>query len=317
MTARVLIVGLPRSGTTWVGEVLAAAPRVTYVHEPDNPAHGRYAAFAFADLRGALIEPGRVTPRYRRLWRLAFRGGWPVASPPRAVTALRRLASARRAPLWAEGRLLDVAARVAADQSPESPVIVVKSVAAHLAVDWLAEEFSPRVAIVWRHPLNVVSAWLDRGWRGIEMIRRSTTITDRFTDSVVWPPPAGDGIAATAWGLCAQQTWLFEFAQRRPDCLVLHHERTCLSPVDTFRDAFRGLGVEWSDAVDDALESRRGRGTGYATVRIAEEEPTRWEQRLPAEDVRAVLGVLERFAEASPAAARQWSGSPAIAGQRG
>ena len=34
--ARVLIAGLPRSGTTWVGEVLGRTAGAHYLHEPDN-----------------------------------------------------------------------------------------------------------------------------------------------------------------------------------------------------------------------------------------------------------------------------------------
>jgi hypothetical protein len=32
----ILIAGLPRSGTTWVGEVISQAKDVRYVFEPDN-----------------------------------------------------------------------------------------------------------------------------------------------------------------------------------------------------------------------------------------------------------------------------------------
>ena len=34
--ARVLVAGLPRSGTTWVGEVLGRTAGARYLHEPDN-----------------------------------------------------------------------------------------------------------------------------------------------------------------------------------------------------------------------------------------------------------------------------------------
>ena len=33
---RVLVAGLPRSGTTWVGEVLGRTAGARYLHEPDN-----------------------------------------------------------------------------------------------------------------------------------------------------------------------------------------------------------------------------------------------------------------------------------------
>ena len=35
----ILITGSPRSGTTWIGKMIASAPSVGYIHEPFNPAH--------------------------------------------------------------------------------------------------------------------------------------------------------------------------------------------------------------------------------------------------------------------------------------
>ncbi|MFL5942100.1 MAG: hypothetical protein ACJ75L_02390 [Gaiellaceae bacterium] len=35
--APILVTGAHRSGTTWVGRMLAFAPGVTYIHEPFNP----------------------------------------------------------------------------------------------------------------------------------------------------------------------------------------------------------------------------------------------------------------------------------------
>src|SRR5438132_98120 len=48
MTVRrpILVSGSPRSGTTWVGKMIAASSSVGYIHEPFNPLHdpGTYSA---------------------------------------------------------------------------------------------------------------------------------------------------------------------------------------------------------------------------------------------------------------------------------
>ena len=38
-TGPVLVTGSPRSGSTWVGNVLALAPGAGYIHEPFNRRH--------------------------------------------------------------------------------------------------------------------------------------------------------------------------------------------------------------------------------------------------------------------------------------
>ena len=305
---RVMVLGLPRSGTTWAARVLAAAPGVTYVNEPDNAEVDRYAAIAFGDVRAALLEPATMTPRYRRLFDVAFRGGW---TPGRTSGTARRLAAMAPPRSRLEAALFDVAARAAARRPPATDVVLVKSVAAHLAADWFVDEMHARLVVVWRHPLNVIAAWLDRGWRGAAMARRSPTLTARFTGTAAWPPPEGDGVDATAWGLCAQQVWLFEAAARIDGTVVLHHEATCLDPAARFRAAFTALDLDWVPAADAALTAHSGRGAGYDPVRIAEDEPRRWAARLGATDVDAANAVIERFATTSPEAAAYWAASPA------
>jgi hypothetical protein len=77
---RVLVVGAPRSGTTWLAQVLAAAPGCRLVHEPDNPAFHPDAAEARAVYGGyASLHRGERVPVYEELWDAAF-GAAPVDS---------------------------------------------------------------------------------------------------------------------------------------------------------------------------------------------------------------------------------------------
>ena len=55
--AQVLIVGVARSGTTWVGQTLGRTQGVHYVHEPD----GDHDAFAFRAVARLCRESGVAT----------------------------------------------------------------------------------------------------------------------------------------------------------------------------------------------------------------------------------------------------------------
>ena len=74
--SRVLVAGLPRSGTTWVGEVLGRTAGARYLHEPDNHlvrpdawwAKRRFGPYPE-------LSPGAAGGDYERLWALAFAGG--------------------------------------------------------------------------------------------------------------------------------------------------------------------------------------------------------------------------------------------------
>src|SRR5438309_11762976 len=62
---RVLIVGAPRSGTTWVGHALERAPGVIYVHEPDNDSLHPLAIFGVRHVgHVATLKPGQAASAY-------------------------------------------------------------------------------------------------------------------------------------------------------------------------------------------------------------------------------------------------------------
>ena len=73
--ARILLAGVPRSGTSWTGRALGTTPGTRYVDEPD----GFRDAFAFKVMmefgENARLEPGAAAPDYRSLWAGAFAGG--------------------------------------------------------------------------------------------------------------------------------------------------------------------------------------------------------------------------------------------------
>jgi hypothetical protein len=66
---RVLVLGPPRSGSTWVAEAIAASAQVRYIHEPDSPDSQR-AAIPSVIAHGLypFIDPADTAPAYRELW---------------------------------------------------------------------------------------------------------------------------------------------------------------------------------------------------------------------------------------------------------
>ena len=75
-----LIVGVPRSGTTWTGRVLGRTEGAVYVNEPD----GFRDPFAFRVMlaRGEnpIVGVGESASDYERLWRGALAGGDPTGT---------------------------------------------------------------------------------------------------------------------------------------------------------------------------------------------------------------------------------------------
>lgn len=300
--SKVLIVGLPRSGTSWVGNALGRAPRTAYVHEPD----GDHDPFAFRARRGSFITPtlvpGDTDLEMERLWAGAFAGG------TRPTTVRSRLAWRlyRKSPVdqrwdaWVDGRvslgLKAIAAlavpRVAASECEH---VVAKSVRAEWNVEWIADRFSPTVVMVERHPLNVLSSWSELGFgkdpRALTGLDRSS----RARWGVSAPSPDAPLIRRQAYVYGVGAAALRDAAARHPEWIRVSHEALCLDPQVLVRGLLRDVGLEWGEATERYLAESDREGTGYHTQRKAQEQPDRWRTRLHAEQVDTITATLAEF----------------------
>lgn len=310
---RVALLGLPRSGTSWMANLIAAHPAVALVNEPDN---------RDLDLLGWLgtgalgvipsLGPGERATDYRTMWRVAFAGGWPADGPLATATrTLRRIAGARVVPRPLQATALRTAGRLTAHRTPAAPVVLVKSVRSMFTVDWVSAEFDPALLVVWRHPLNVVSSWLDKGWH-THWYNGLPSVRHRFAHTPLWPVPE-DALGWAAWTVCAHLTILLETVVDRPAALVLNHERSAQDPRATAEHVLGWLGLDWDDAIAAFVAANDRRGEGFTIQRRTADEPTVWRGRLDREQARVVLEWVERFQGESPAVAARWPTSPAVA----
>jgi hypothetical protein len=131
-TGRILVIGPPRSGTTWVEQVLGRATSARVVHEPDNETCNPFALRAKTPLgRFPVLAPGDIAPpAYVDLWGRAF-GARAIAAPPagsRPGPSCGRLRPTSTPP--------STSARVG---SPRDLAAGFKSLCAALGVPWTEE----------------------------------------------------------------------------------------------------------------------------------------------------------------------------------
>jgi hypothetical protein len=318
---RILIVGVPRSGTTWVGHLLGQAEDTFFLSEPDNHLALPFALRAKRRLPGGFhpaLEPGEDATVYERLWRhaLAYPTQGSVAGPRSAVERLRRglslhlfasttqkqkwgaFAGARRPAL----RLL-AAERLSCPERPEHEAssLVVKSIYVALSVEWIVTRFPARVVIVERSPLNILSSWSEIGWLG----RPGDDMLDTLEASVqrrlatkwrVEPPTDGASVFARgAWLIGALMSELGDAAKRNPGWLTVTHEDLCERPHERFRELAEACALPWGRAMDRVLEDLNRPGSGYDLFRVRNELRDAWRRRLTTEQVGEALEVLEAF----------------------
>jgi Sulfotransferase family len=310
---RILIVGVPRSGTTWFGRVLAATENTEYLGEPDNPLKSPFALQTSRRLgigHYPLLTAEASAPEYERLWAhalgLAHAGG---------LSPLRRRASGRLFDRFSPHQLraavqsdtltlpLRIVERLAAPEeaSASSRNLIVKSVYAPLSVEWIARHFPLRIAIVLRNPLSILSSWAELKWLG----RPGNDVLDQVDDgiqeeltrrwSIPHAPVGAPVMARAAWMVAAFTCALTDAAARNPDWTVVTHEDLCEAPSERYPVVASALGLTWGARADGVLGDMNRPGEGLEPFRVASDLGDVWSRRLSAEEVEEARSVLDRF----------------------
>jgi hypothetical protein len=255
----ILVTGMARAGTSWVGKVVESTRRVTYVNEPMNPKHppGRSpGVLAVSIPYEYLYISGRLQPQadYIRAFTdmLALRYG--VAAELRVnrstYDVLRML---RYVATFTAGRALRTRP-------------MVNDPYACLSVPWLAEHFDVRTVIVVRHPVRLLASHrraripMHVG----ELLQQEALMED-------WLEPLADDLKAARDSaddievFCALWRALHTVmagALDRPDVTLLRYEDACVRPAEEFRRIIEAVGLPYTDDTDRFIEtSVSGGGT--------------------------------------------------------
>ena len=305
-TRRVLVVGVERSGTSWLSGVLRSTPGAGYVGEPDHPLTCPYPWRAIWGLGShpvvASDDPGPEA--YRRLWDAAF------GDAPNYIRGQQRLAMKifrrtgrddRVAPCHPEHPhatlQLRVAARLAVPKHAPAgrSTKVVKSVGAHFALDWLRANWDPVVIVCFRHPLDVVASGLAlRIPYALEWLA-PTARAQAHARYGVAEPSATDPVTSMAWRTGLLMSILDQHVRDHPEVNVAEHEYLCEAPVDRMRDLVGSIGLDWSPDAERFIGEHDAPGAGFDIIRVASEQSGKWRSRLSDDEARRAASVLAQF----------------------
>lgn len=304
----ILVVGVPRSGTTWVSRVLTVGYNAQFINEPDSEHQDPFALKAKLDLgRFPVLARNEQAPfAYAELWDRAF-GGFRPCKNLRTTIARRMVERGRksgelaRLQCWREppSLRLRIAATLARAPSERrsNERLVIKTVHAPLAVEWVEARRSTRIVVVTRRPLNVIASWLDLGYRNCRL-DRNAAVLERFGSLWNLRPPeeAASELTRVTWEIGLLMSAIQVGVTRHPEWIETTHEELCLDLSGGFRRLFRMLGLRWSSRVDDYLRlSDRPGDDPSSTYRVARDQPQRWRRTFGEQQVDEVTRVLSEF----------------------
>lgn len=287
---RIVISGLPRSGTSWTGKALSFAPGFTYYREPDN----------------SDFVAGAPGPAY---WNLYLRAGdkHPVYGPhmERALNG----GIANNFTLFEDygplvGRL-PARLRPIAERWPalylRKPHILVKLIRSSLALDWIADRF-PGIGVVSlvRHPVGQFESYRKQGWEPADpagLLADERLVADHLA-------PCADLIrsakgfwerAGAFWG--AINLVVYRQAQAGGAHHVVPFEWLCRDAPAHMRLLYDRLGLAWTPKAEAfvAPKSAGVDGDPYSLRRDSHAQIDKWRQSVAQRDIDACRAFAAPF----------------------
>jgi hypothetical protein len=279
-----LVTGAPRSGTTFVGRMLALPASVGYLDEPFNVQIG----MTWVPRQFVAAGPDDDAPGLDRAVEDLLAGRAVLRQTP-FHTGTGPLARAGRAVLGSRAQLRYQLAR----RDPRVRRWLLKDPIACFVAERLHVRHGMPVVVVVRHPAAVVASFLRLGWRfDLDGVPRVPAVAGLDPDD-----PVVEG--ARLWTACYAE--LAEVADRRPDVLVVRHEDLCRAPVEGFRALYDALDLPWSPGTAStvvahtAAENPVRVGVAHELRRDSASLATAWQEGLATdavERVRQVTGPL-------------------------
>jgi len=266
--APLLVTGLPRSGSSWVGQVLCRAPGVRYRYESLNPhwvpaLRGRPGHFRY-------LAPDRPGPKaVRRAGDRALAGR---QSPKQLLRALYR--GYGRAALRRRGRL------------------VLKDPTACLLAGWLQARHGGEVLVLVRHPCGFASSIQRLGWpiRLRRLLDQDDLVRDHLEPYLpVLEQSIDDPWAALGAFWAAVHRVLR--AQAGDGWHFVRYETLCLAPTEAFGTLARNLGLDLAPSAT----ARTGphREDPGSTAKDSRRMASIWHDRMSRDAQEAVMGPVE------------------------
>jgi hypothetical protein len=307
---KILLAGTARCGSTWAANVLGRAAQTRSVYEPDGPD---------SDVLGATLRTRlgdypvlTVDQRnfwYRVVWDLAFAGGWPWDRVETARAAGRRLV---KVPPALRDYMVVGLAEGTRIVRPRPRNIIVKSVNSAFSLDWIYERYTPKVVILRRNPLNIVSSWLVLNMWSTKPIGGDPLVQRAYVTPRGLTPPNGgsSNVAVAAWNVGLLVSALREGAARHPEWVVASHDELSNDPLTGFQDLAKRLGLRWTQEMSTYLHKsddpqftvHGGSARVHPNAVTAttggtrrEQQATQYRRRLSPEQAAEARAILERF----------------------
>lgn len=290
----ILVTGAHRTGTTWVGKMLAASGESAYVSEPLNIWHRlgvysvpttRWYTYISPENEGLYLDGFHQTLNFR----------YHLLAELRSLQSHKDLMRmGRDASIFLQGWLRK--------QRP-----LLKDPFAVFSAPWFKERLGCQVAITIRHPAAFVSSLKRLGWvfdfndlldqpllmrDWLEPYRPQMEAMLEKREDVI-------GQGSLLWQMVYQTVTCFQ--SRDLDFQVVRHEDLSLDPVNGFRGLYAALGLNFNEKAKNTIENSSSadnpgevsRKAVHAYHLNSQANLQNWKKRLDPGEIRRIRALTE------------------------
>jgi len=275
----ILLTGAPRSGTTWIYEILSALLNSSFgVWEPLNPRNYRILNRFDEPLR-PYLNPGDKDQNLYRFFEALLKGQLYQTSTMERFDLQRFL-------------------RIARSSDP----LIVKSVRGNRILPWLVEHFKLKNTwLLLRHPCAVISSQLNHGsWEYVKqpknlkhpkIVRELLEELPRVRELVKKNLRPEEKLAVT-WGFDYYVPLRF---MHRNNYQLLFYEHVVRNGKDSLIPFCERLGVDYKNFHFDSLLNKKSFTTKKDEQGITNDPLSKWKFRLSKEQTERILTVVKAF----------------------
>ncbi len=291
----ILVTGTHRSGTTWVGKMLAADTRTAYISEPLNILHRPGVFHTKVKYWYQYIceeNEAEYLPAFRELLKFDYRL-WDEIRSLRSRKDFLRMG--RDLFIFSNGWLRRQRA-------------LLKDPFAVFSTPWFARRLNCKVVITIRHPAAFASSLKRLNWffDFQHLLDQPLLMRDHLEpyreQMQCLPPDDVIGQAALLWKLIYRS--VHAARESNPDLIVVRHEDLSLDPVSGYRDLYRALCLEFTPRVEKFIlsssssenpaENSRKKVHGFKLDSRA--NVSVWKKRLAVEEIDRIRKLTEEIA---------------------
>jgi hypothetical protein len=288
---------MARTGTSWVGEMLAAGGHVGLISEPFNLAVPQAAlripvdhwyTYLSEETEARFLPPLLDALEFRYpLWRQLSR----CRGRACALHTLR---------VW----------RTFVHNRNRRPLI--KDPNAIFSAEWFARRLESSIVVTVRHPVAVVSSWKRLGWSFdfLHLLQQPSLMRDWLgpfraeIESALSPTKDLLDRVALLWHVI--HSVVLEYRRRFPAFRIVLHEELSSDPLRRYAELYRSLGLPFNPPASAAVTSSSAaqnpgetpRAMPYETRIHSKANLDSWRHRVTAEEIARIKRVTEESASA-------------------